>query len=91
MALTKAMAADYIKENIRINCICPGTTYTESLQERLNAFDDTDKATQDFLNRQPLGRFGKVEEIASAILYVSSEDAGFMHGSILVIDGGMSI
>jgi meso-butanediol dehydrogenase / (S,S)-butanediol dehydrogenase / diacetyl reductase len=91
VALTKAMAADYIKENIRINCVCPGTTYTESLQDRLNAFDDTEKATQDFINRQPLGRFGKVEEIASAILYAASEDAGFMQGSILSVDGGMSI
>lgn len=91
VALTKAMAADYIKENIRINCICPGTIYTNSLQDRVNAFDDTEKAMQDFLNRQPLGRFGKVEEIASAILYVASEDASFMQGSVLVIDGGMSI
>jgi meso-butanediol dehydrogenase / (S,S)-butanediol dehydrogenase / diacetyl reductase len=91
VALTKAMSADYIKENIRINCICPGTIYTDSLQDRLNAFDDTEKATQDFLDRQPLGRFGRVEEIASAILYVASEDTSFMHGSVLVIDGGMSI
>jgi len=91
VALTKAMAADYIKENIRINCICPGTTYTESLQDRLNAFDDTEKATKDFINRQPMGRFGKTQEIASAILYVASEDAAFMQGSILTIDGGMTI
>lgn len=91
VALTKAMAADYIKENIRINCICPGTTYTESLQDRLNAFDDAEKATKDFINRQSLGRFGKTQEIASAILYVASEDAAFMQGSILTIDGGMTI
>ncbi|MHB1275538.1 MAG: SDR family NAD(P)-dependent oxidoreductase [Candidatus Humimicrobiaceae bacterium] len=91
VALTKAMATDYIKENIRINCICPGTIYTNSLQDRINTFDDTEKAMQDFLNRQPLGRFGEVEEIASAILYVASEDASFMQGSVLVIDGGMSI
>jgi NAD(P)-dependent dehydrogenase (short-subunit alcohol dehydrogenase family) len=91
VALTKAMAADYIKENIRINCICPGTIYTDSLQDRIDAFDDAEKAMQDFLDRQPLGRFGKVEEIASAILYAASENAGFMQGSILTIDGGMSI
>jgi meso-butanediol dehydrogenase / (S,S)-butanediol dehydrogenase / diacetyl reductase len=91
LALTKAMAADYISENIRVNCICPGTTYTPSLQERINASPDPQAALANFVARQPMGRLGKEEEIAAAVLYLASEDAAFITGATLLIDGGMSI
>jgi len=90
-ALTKAMAADYLSENIRVNCVCPGTTYTPSLEKRIQAFPDPEKARKDFIARQPMGRLGKDEEIASAILFAASDEAAFMNGATIAIDGGMTI
>jgi meso-butanediol dehydrogenase/(S,S)-butanediol dehydrogenase/diacetyl reductase len=90
-ALTKAMAADYIAENIRVNCVCPGTIYTPSLERRIQAFPDPEKARVDFIARQPMGRLGKDEEIAAAILFAASDEAGFMNGATITIDGGMAI
>jgi len=90
-ALTKAMAADYISENIRVNCICPGTTYTPSFERRIQAFADSEKARADFIARQPMGRLGKEEEIAAAILFAASDEAAFMNGATITIDGGMTI
>jgi NAD(P)-dependent dehydrogenase (short-subunit alcohol dehydrogenase family) len=90
-ALTKAMAADYLSENIRVNCVCPGTTYTPSLERRIQAFPDPEKARADFIARQPMGRLGKEEEIAAAILFAASDEAAFMTGATIAIDGGMTI
>jgi len=90
-ALTKAMAADYIGEKIRVNCVCPGTTYTPSLERRIQAFADPEKARADFIARQPMGRLGTDEEIAAAILFAASDEAAFMNGASISIDGGMSI
>ncbi len=90
-ALTKAMAADYIAEKIRVNCVCPGTTYTPSLERRIQAFTDPEKARADFVARQPMGRLGTDEEIASAILFAASDEAAFMNGTSISIDGGMGI
>ncbi len=90
-ALTKAMAADYLADHIRVNCVCPGTTYTPSLERRIQAFPDPEKARADFIARQPMGRLGKDEEIAAAILFAASEEAAFMNGATIVIDGGMTI
>ncbi len=90
-ALTKAMAADYLGENIRVNCVCPGTTYTPSLERRIQAFADPARAKADFIARQPMGRLGKEEEIAAAILFAASDEAAFMNGATIAIDGGMTI
>lgn len=90
-ALTKAMAADYISENIRVNCVCPGTTYTPSLERRIQAFADPEKARVDFIARQPMRRLGKDEEIAAAILFAASDEGAFMNGATIAIDGGMTI
>jgi len=90
-ALTKAMAADYIGEKIRVNCVCPGTTYTPSLERRIQAFADPEKARADFIARQPMGRLGTEEEIAAAILFAASDEAAFLNGATIAIDGGMSI
>ncbi|MDH4268364.1 MAG: glucose 1-dehydrogenase [Deltaproteobacteria bacterium] len=91
LALTKAMAADYLSENIRVNCVCPGTTYTPSLERRIQAFADPEKARVDFIARQPMGRLGKDEEIAAAILFAAADEAAFMTGANIAIDGGMTI
>lgn len=90
-ALTKAMAADYIGEKIRVNCICPGTTYTPSLQQRIDSSPDPQAALANFISRQPMGRLGKEEEIAAGVLYLASDEGAFITGATLLIDGGMSI
>lgn len=91
VALTKAMAIDYVDKNIRVNCVNPGTTLTPSLQERIDAFDDPVAAKKMFISRQPMGRLGTPEEIASGILYLASDEASFVTGAILNIDGGLTI
>lgn len=88
-ALTKAMAADYIEDGIRVACFLPGTTDTESLAKRIAVFDDPVKAKQDFIDRQPLKRLATSEEMAEAILYLAT--AGFLTGSFLSVDGGATI
>ncbi len=91
VALSKSMAADYLEDNIRVNCVCPGTTYTPSLERRIQAFADPIKAKADFIARQPMKRLGKDEEIAAAILFAASDEVGFMNGAIIPVDGGMTI
>jgi meso-butanediol dehydrogenase/(S,S)-butanediol dehydrogenase/diacetyl reductase len=91
LALTKAMAADYLGEKIRVNCVSPGTTATPSLERRILAFADPEKARADFIARQPMGRLGKDDEIAAAILFAASDEAAFMNGAAIAIDGGMTI
>lgn len=90
-ALTKAMAADYLPDKIRVNCVCPGTIETPSLQRRIQAFTDPVKARADFIARQPMGRLGRDDEIAAAILFAASDETGFMNGATITIDGGMSM
>jgi NAD(P)-dependent dehydrogenase (short-subunit alcohol dehydrogenase family) len=89
VALTRAMAVDYMEDRIRVNCICPGTTDTPSLAERLSQLPDPAAARQKFIERQPLGRFGTSEEIAEGILYLALAD--FCTGTCLSVDGGMAI
>ena len=91
VALTKAMAADYVDKNIRVNCVNPGTTLTPSLQDRINAFDDPVEAKKMFIARQPMGRLGDPEDIAAGIVYLASDEAAFVTGAILNIDGGLTI
>ena len=90
VGLTKSMALDYVRENIRVNCLCPGTIDTPSLSQRIAAFDDPVAARERFIARQPMGRFGTSEEIAAAALYLVSDDSSFITGAALAIDGGLS-
>jgi meso-butanediol dehydrogenase/(S,S)-butanediol dehydrogenase/diacetyl reductase len=91
VALSKAMAADHIKDNIRVNIVCPGTTDTPSLEDRMQQAADPAAAKAAFIARQPMGRLGTAEEIAAAILFACCDEAAFMNGSTLTIDGGMTI
>ena len=91
VALTKAMAQDYVDKGIRVNCVNPGTTLTPSLEGRINAFDDPVAAKQMFISRQPMGRLGEADEIAAGILFLASDEASFITGAILNIDGGVTI
>jgi NAD(P)-dependent dehydrogenase (short-subunit alcohol dehydrogenase family) len=90
-SLTKSMALDYAPDNIRVNCLCPGTTDTPSLRARLSAGGNTEEMTKRFIARQPLRRLGTAEEMAQAALYLVSDDASFVTGSAFQIDGGMSL
>ena len=89
LSLTKAMAADYMENKIRVNVICPGTTDTPSLAERLSKFDNPEEARQLFIARQKMGRLGTPEEIAEGVLFFVLNE--FCTGICLSIDGGMTI
>jgi 2-keto-3-deoxy-L-fuconate dehydrogenase len=93
VGLTKAVAADFLKQNIRCNAICPGTVDSPSLAQRIatqaQAEGRTETAVRDsFISRQPMGRLGRPEEIAALALYLASDESGFTTGQIHVIDGG---
>jgi 2-keto-3-deoxy-L-fuconate dehydrogenase len=88
IGLTKSVAADFVAHGIRCNAICPGTVDTPSLQGRLRATGDYEKARRDFEARQPMGRLGSADEIAALALYLASDESGFTTGQIHVIDGG---
>ena len=88
IGLTKSIASDYVKSGVRCNAICPGTVMSPSLQDRLAATGDYDKAEEAFIARQPMGRFGQVEEIAALVVYLASAESGFVTGQAINIDGG---
>jgi 2-keto-3-deoxy-L-fuconate dehydrogenase len=89
IALTKAIAKDYVKQGVRCNAICPGTVHTPSLEDRIRALGpDTDANWRMFLDRQPMGRLGTADEIAALALYLASDESAFTSGAIHVIDGG---
>jgi 2-keto-3-deoxy-L-fuconate dehydrogenase len=91
VGLTKAIAADFVKQGIRCNCIGPGTVDTPSLQGRINAFADPEKARKDFIARQPMGRLGTVEDITGILVFLASDESLFATGNMYSIDGGMTI
>jgi 2-keto-3-deoxy-L-fuconate dehydrogenase len=91
IGLTKSVAMDFIGDGIRCNCISPGTVESPSLQERMAAQGDAEKARAAFIARQPMGRIGSAQEIAEIAVLLASNEAGFMTGSNIVIDGGMSL
>jgi 2-dehydro-3-deoxy-L-fuconate 4-dehydrogenase len=93
VGLTKAVAADFLKQNIRCNAICPGTVDSPSLAQRIatqaQAEGRTETAVRDaFIARQPMGRLGRPEEIAALGVYLASDESAFTTGQIHVIDGG---
>jgi 2-keto-3-deoxy-L-fuconate dehydrogenase len=91
IGLTKAIAVDFVGKGIRCNAICPGTTDTPSLTERMVALGDVVKAREAFLARQPMGRLGTPGEIADLAVYLASDEAEFTTGQTHIIDGGWSV
>ncbi len=91
IGMTKSIAADYITRGIRCNAICPGTVDTPSLHDRLRATGDYDKAMVDFIARQPMGRVGSADEIATLAVYLASDESAFTSGQTFAIDGGWSL
>jgi 2-keto-3-deoxy-L-fuconate dehydrogenase len=88
-ALTLAMAADHVAEGIRVNCVCPGTIDTPWVGRLLAASGDAAAARAQLVARQPIGRLGRPEEVAEAIVYLAAPGAGFVTGTALAVDGGM--
>ena len=88
---TRALAIDHVKQNIRVNCVCPGTVDTPSLGDRIKAFADPVQARKDFIARQPMGRLALAEEIAETFVYLVSDESSFMTGQAVYVDGGMSL
>ena len=89
VGLTKSVAADYVAQGIRCNCICPGTVESPSLQDRLRAQGDYETARAAFIARQPIGRIGSPEEIADLAVYLAG--ATYTTGQAYAIDGGWTI
>ncbi len=95
IGLTKAVAADFITKGIRCNAICPGTVESPSLRERIAAQAKASGQTPEqvealFISRQPMGRLGRVDEIAALAVYLASDESAFTTGTANVIDGGWS-
>ncbi len=91
IGLTKSIATDYATQGIRCNAICPGAVESPSLEERLHAQGDYDKARAGFIARQPMGRIGLPEEIAALAVYLASDESAYMTGQAIAIDGGWSV
>ena len=96
IGLTKAVAADFIKQGIRCNAICPGTIESPSLEERITEQSrqtgrSPDLVRQDFVARQPMGRLGRPEEVAWLALFLSSDEASYITGHAYLVDGGMAM
>jgi len=91
IGLTKAIAADFVKQGIRCNAICPGTVDTPSLQGRIDALPDPAQARKDFIARQPMGRLGTVDDITGLLVFLASDESLFATGNAYSIDGGMTI
>lgn len=94
VGMTKSVAKDYIAKGIRCNAICPGTIESPSLEDRMNELGKQmggyDAARKAFIERQPMGRLGKAEEIAALAVYLASDESAFTSGQEFVIDGGWS-
>jgi 2-keto-3-deoxy-L-fuconate dehydrogenase len=88
-ALTRAVAADFITKGIRCNCICPGTIETPSMLDRAAAAGPNGREM--FVSRQPMGRLGTAEEIASLAVYLASDESSFTTGVAHIIDGGWTL
>jgi 2-keto-3-deoxy-L-fuconate dehydrogenase len=96
VGLTKSVAADFVTHGIRCNAICPGTVESPSLQARIAAQaaqsgTNLTEVQKLYIERQPIGRLGRPEEIAALAVYLASDESGYTTGAIHVIDGGLSM
>jgi NAD(P)-dependent dehydrogenase (short-subunit alcohol dehydrogenase family) len=86
--MTRAMALDHGAQNVRVNCICPGDTDTPMLRNEARQLGESDEVFLAEAADRPLQRIGRPEDVARAVLYLVSDDASFVTGTALVVDGG---
>jgi 2-keto-3-deoxy-L-fuconate dehydrogenase len=96
IGLTKSVAADFIKQGVRCNAVCPGTIESPSLDDRISAQSkasgqSSDAVRQAFIDRQPMGRLGKAQEVAALALFLASDEASYITGQAHLVDGGMAL
>jgi len=96
IGLTKAIAADFIKQGIRCNAICPGTVESPSLGERIATLSketgrSANEVRQAFIDRQPMGRLGTAQEVAALAVFLASDEASYITGQPHLVDGGMAL
>lgn len=87
VALTRALAVDHVRDGVRVNAVCPGTVDSPWVRRLV---EETGESLEELRARQPLGRLGTPDEIAEAVAYLASDAAGFVTGSVFVIDGGLT-
>jgi NAD(P)-dependent dehydrogenase (short-subunit alcohol dehydrogenase family) len=90
VGLTRAMALDHVKDGIRVNCVCPGTADTPWVGRLLDQAADPQAAKAALIARQPMGRLGRADEMAAAILFLASDESSFTTGTALLVDGGFT-
>jgi 2-keto-3-deoxy-L-fuconate dehydrogenase len=91
IGMSKSIAADFVTQGIRCNCVCPGTVDTPSLGDRIRQLGDEAEARRMFQARQPTGRLATPEEIAPIVVYLASDESRFATGQTFNIDGGITI
>src|ERR1700735_4263368 len=96
IGLTKSIAADFIKQGVRCNAICPGTIESPSLDDRIAALSketgrSSEAVRQAFVDRQPMGRLGTAKEVAWLALFLASDQASYITGQTHLVDGGMAL
>ena len=96
IGLTKAVAADTIRAGVRCNAICPGTIESPSLEERIanlsrSSGESIEAVRKAFVDRQPMGRIGKPDEVAAIAVYLASDESAFTTGQIFLVDGGFAL
>ncbi|MDV6228196.1 SDR family oxidoreductase [Nitratireductor aquimarinus] len=91
IGLTKSVAADFVKQGVRCNALCPGTVDTPSLRGRIAAAPDPVQAEKDFIARQPMGRLATVDDITPLVVFLLSDESRFVSGQAVLVDGGVTI
>ena len=91
IGLTKSVAADFVRQGLRCNALCPGTVDTPSLRRRIAALPDPVQGEKDFIARQPMGRLATTADITPMVVYLLSDESRFVTGQAIAADGGITI
>jgi len=88
--LTRSMALDHAREGVRVNAVCPGSVDTEMIHAAWKNYGNVAEAQRVWAEKHPMGRIAQPEEVARAILFLAGDDAGFITGTALTVDGGLT-